>query len=310
MIHIDHTIYCDQALLSLRNNNLTEKMVHLHEQMVDLLKESNYERKMRALEQQHYKRNISSGVGCPTIDSIEAELELLKDVVPESYSVSKIYDERVCVWEELNAFSEKVEDFVESVENQRIQSEYCAAQKNQAAYSNGNEDMIKSWWNDTLQSVSIPFDVKLSLAYDQIKKEAVLDIELPNNLNLPVTKIVSHTRGCTMKDKLQREIAQETAECQLGLMFLLANRTYRTTPNMDYLLVKLWTPGQKAGLVAMDFERGMFEAMVLKDFVPSSELFKWKHVSDNREVRGAMVCNWIVPSAFNRRCEELVTMRV
>lgn len=303
------TILQDNQLMRLSCNELTEKMTHIHSQMTEVCNTAYYERLRDNMKPKRYRRISHSGIECPTLDDIEKELANLSFIGTQTISANQLLKERTEVWEGLNQFNEKVESFREEEANRQNQIEFDAKLQEVNDYISGEEHVIESRWNMALSDLKLPFDLNLQLEYFQKSHSAVVDAILPADLNMPYVKTVFHSRGSTVKDKLQKEVAQDESECKIGLVFLIANRSFAITPSLKYMTVKLWSSGKSFGEMAIDFERDRFRSQVSTSIIPSSQFYNWAHVSDERIVRDALTFNHIEFHKFEQRCEGLKSFR-
>ena len=270
------------------DDECTRLLTHLPDQIGEIHDAAFLQYEKRKVRWETYTPKVMP-VLRPTIGDIEAEIRGLGDLHDKTQTASQILALRTSVWQELDAFHKQIESEKEEVENRRLRAKYDAAIADIDDVLNGEPALVDTSLQTTLQNIKIPFELIVAIDYDKENHKASISAAMPFSYCIPTAKTVVHSRGITIKNKMQREMQQEESECIIGLSMLLAGRTFSVTPNIKCVNVLFHTHRDMEALLAVHFEREKFVATRQKMETPSVALFNFPYAANIRTVREAMV---------------------
>ncbi len=266
----------------------TQLLTHLPKQMGKIHDAAYYGRQKKKIKLEKYTPQ-NMPVPQPSITDIEAEIRELGSHYDNKQSASQVLAERTTVWQELYALHSRIEAEKESLENNKYQAQYNAAIVDLDDIVNGEESVVDTALQSAIQQLQLPFELTVNLDYDKMGGNASITSMMPLSYCIPTTKTVFHSRGVTVKNKLQRELQQEESECIVGLAFLLVGQTFSVSPNIKCANLLFYQYRSKEALLAIHFDRDKFVANIDKMDTPSVALYDFQFAANIRTVREAMV---------------------
>ena len=153
-----------------------------------------------------------------------------------------------------------------------------------------DEEAVEAAIGAWLGELQLPIDFKVSYEYD----DGVLlaDMDLPEIEHLPTQKALQAADGdLKAKDKTQKELKAEYAQCVFGLGMFCASHFFAATPHMERVLLSAYTQRRdgRTGELEDDyiysviFEREPFEKPGYQEEAPEAFLCRFR----NRMNKGA-----------------------
>ena len=266
----------------------THLLTHLPEQIGKVHDAAFYGRQKKKVKLEKYSPKAMP-VPQPSIADIEAEIRELGDNYDKKQSASQVLAERSAIWQELYAFHSRIEAERETLENRKYQAQYDATIADIDDIINGEDNVVDNALQSAIQQLQLPFELTVNVDYDKMGGNASITSMMPLSYCIPTTKTVFHSRGMTVKNKLQRELQQEECECIVGLAFLLAGQTFSVSPNIKFVNLLFYQYRSKEALLAIHFDRAKFIANIDKMDTPSVALYDFQFAANIRTVREAMV---------------------
>ena len=288
--------------MGLKPNALTKKLTGLHKEIPEIRPSIYYENLLTQLGQKKYSRKGFGLVG-PKKEEVKALLEEEAKIVFESETKDKdrkvadyiatrldsAFNDRLKQWLRLADFFEKLEDYNETKQNQVYLEAYLEEKSKLEKHISGEDGYVMAAVDSIFSDMKLPYDLNVSVDYTKRNRCVALDVELPFDLGVPAIKEVYLVRsGSTYKDKLQREITQETTDSILSLAYYLAGQMFSVSVNVCYVQVCIWKTGRSEGQLWVEFERDRFAALNLNRIAPDADIYNWTHVMNEKMVRGAM----------------------
>ena len=270
----------------------TQLLTHLPEQIGNIHDAAYYGRQRKKVKLEKYTPQ-NMPVPQPSITDIEAEIRELGDLYDNKKSTSQVLAERTAIWQELYALHGRIQAEKEALENNKYQAQYNAAIADIDDVVNGEDNVVDTALQSAIQQLQLPFELTVNVNYDKQGGKASVTSMMPLSYCIPTTKTVFHSRGTTVKNKLQRELQQEESECIIGLALLLAGKIFSVTPNIKCVNLLFYQHRSKEALLAMHFDRDKFVANIDKMSVPSVVLYDFQYAANIRTVREAMVLSSI-----------------
>lgn len=268
------------------DNNITQCLTHLPHQIGQIRGLDYYVSLKQSKVKSVYERRPMP-IPEPTLVDIQNEIRALGKIYKGIPSVEDILSERKNAWRELYAFHNNVEDTLEEQVNLQFNDEYVTTCNQIDKIIAGPKDIVEKELKSGIQSIKVPCDVRVKVQYSQKEQLAVLSAVFPWDIPIPTTKKVSHSRGTSIKDKLQREIHQEESECIIGMAFLMGGKSFAASPNIRTAVVSV--SKQTKYMLAVRLERVPFCQEIQYMDVPSKLINLFPFVGDVRTVRDAMV---------------------
>ena len=288
--------------LGLNPNALTKKLTGLHKDMPEIRPSMYYENLLTQLGQKKYSRK-GFGFAKPQKKEVAALLEEEAKILFESETegrekkeaeyvsshLDSAFNNRQKQWLKLADYYEKLEDYKEASQNQIYHNEFLEEKSKLEKHISGEENYVMAAADAIFTSMKLPYDLIVNMEYTKRSRCVALDVELPYDMAIPTIKEVYLARtGSTYKDKLQREITQETTDSILSLAYYLAGQMFSVSVNVCYVQVAIWKAGHEEGQLWVEFERDRFAALNMNRIAPDADIYNWTHVMHEKMVRGAM----------------------
>lgn len=311
-------VLADVAIRRLLPNHLTEKLTGLHKEMPNIYPSSYYESLLTEMSQKRYTKKtfqLSSPSKQDVVKALENEADYVIGKTGEGIEdkktkfvadrIDKVYKDKIEQWKKLKDFFEEMETYRESKQNDIYREEFIQERNQLEKMISGDETYVNSKIVELFNSMKLPYDIICEVHYDKKNHCSTIGVELPNDFGIPLQKHVQMVRlGSTLKDKLQREITQETTDCTLSLAYYLAGQLFDISVNIDSVYALLWNPGRQYGVLWANFDRDKFSALERSRILPSMDIYNWPHVMDEKMVRGAIRLDPIFHQTFLSRIKE------
>ena len=218
-----------------------------------------------------------------------------------SENIETEYHKRLSNWEELKRYHEAIQDYFEAQTNKQYQKEY---NKNKKAIEDdlyGDTAFVIERFKELPNKLKLPFDITLECGYD--KKSGVIDAvaSLPSLLYIPDKKAVSFATGkIGVKDKLKREVDEDTVKTMLGLSYYLAGYLFSLSFNVN--IVRLSVMAGYSAYYWIEFNRKSFTSLRFSCLNPIQDFFRHPNVIDYKKTSIAL----IEDSIFRRRIRDAI----
>lgn len=191
---------------------------------------------------------------------------------------------------EIENFYNQLEDDAENEANYQFQKDYEKQYEAKKNYVNGDDEIVRDAFDlkfdIDLSEINLPFDLVISIDYNQENKIAWVELLIPQNLGLPTQKInVSANFGrVSVKDKLIREIDTETSKTIVGLAYYIASYVFDVSPNIEFVDLSILADNKSVGYLWVEYVRSKFARMT--NVEPLTGIFDWEHICNIKIVRG------------------------
>ncbi|MDO4865716.1 MAG: DUF4236 domain-containing protein [Clostridia bacterium] len=182
---------------------------------------------------------------------------------------------------ELEAYNALTDAFVHiGALSETLPADYSPRQLATAPDGDEVEEKIGKW----LGSLNLPIDFHASYEYED--GVLMVDLDLPEIEHLPTRKLVRLSSGqLKEKDKSQKELREEYAQCVFGLGMFCASHFFAVTPRMERVLLSAYTQRRdtRTGdlidvyIYSVVFEREAFEKRGYQDQEPEQFLCRFKN---------------------------------
>lgn len=276
------------------------------------------EKQMSSLQSKLYRRNVFPQYDEKTINkAVErdlrdeatyvyaASLEDATDKV-ENYVYGHLTDavnERKAALGNVEVLFNQLEDEAEALANEKFQQEYEVEYARLNSIIEGDITAVEQAFDKTFASygdVQLPFTVDICIDYRQEQKVALVTAELPLDIGLPQQKEnVSPTGRVSVKDKLLREMDDDTSKTIIGTAFYIASFVFNGSPNIENVEVAVWMHGCTLGYLWIKFDRNKFTSFRCKYADPLNAIFDWPYVCSMKMVRGGTRIDPLEAAVFN-----------
>ncbi len=277
----------------------------------------SFENKVDRIVKDTYTRRVFD-LPEPTKDEVKRDLRVEAEATfynapNKAAEVKKYIDEklpallsdRIAKWQEARALFTEIENAKEQKANDAFQRKYDAERNEELSFVNGAPNKVEPAIDIALRGMDNPFGFDFEYSYSQADGTISGEIELHNGVELPLQKGEMLASGkISVKNKLMREVAQQTTDTIFGFVFYLAWVLFGTSPNIDHVQLKIWDGGKQNGLLWVDFTRDLFAKNISSTMNPKSEIVSYPYVFDLRIRNSAEELAPIAAAKFNRRVEE------
>jgi hypothetical protein len=298
-------------------NNLTEinkEYVELITRCKRIQARPSIEKKLPSV----YRRKVFPGYNEKTLyTSVEQDLRdeatslyaaSLEDVTNkvENYVSKHISDavtERKAALAEVEVLFNQLEDETEALANAKFQQEYEAECALQNSIVQGDEAIVELAFDKIFTSynvVQLPFTVDICIEYHQEQKSAIVTVKIPLNLGIPQQRENLSSAGrVSVKDKLLREIDDDTSKTIIGTAFYLTSFIFNASPNIETVETALWNNRSTQGYLWMKFNRRRFASFRPHNANPLNAIFDWPYVCSMKMMRGGTRIEPMEAAVFN-----------
>lgn len=306
---------------------LSEKIWHEYEKLDAVYKEmhlalkktiyskGSYEKKVNQVERKRYTRRIFA-LPQPSSSEVSEDLKkeaaaiyhheegvqrsrLVSDFV--SKNLSKYLVARQEKWNEAKALFEEIETAIEQKENAANEREYQRQRQEILDFVNGVPAVFEPAFDKMVSELQIPFTFDLDYTYSQDEGCVNVNVTLLNGVEIPLEKAVLLSSGrISIKNKLVREIDQDTTETILSFIYLLTGKIFSVSPNVSIVDFTLWKSGMTDGLCWVEFTRNEFARNISPALETITDIQNYNRVMDLKVRNGATVINSIAKQKFEK----------
>ena len=228
----------------------TRAYTSLHEEMPSVESVVKLKNDLMTLSPKKYERGHFD-FRKPTKDDIEKDLrEEAKNINFDKTNTNGHVDEKMFVkehinemievrqhaWQEACDFFNKIEDAREERENTRLFAEYKSLYNRKKEYIEGKESVVKQELLNLCGNISVPYNLSLSFAYNQMSQILETSVIVENGISVPIIKAAILASGkISIKNKLVRETITEKTNSAISLTYFLAAHLFNVSPNVQYL---------------------------------------------------------------------------
>lgn len=206
---------------------------------------------------------------------------------------------RLRAYEEVQSFFYELQDYKEARVNACFLNEYNRQCKEVQNFIDGEPKSTESRILMILGELSLPFRVDISCDYDASIKLLSTEIELYEDMNLPINKANILSSGkISVKDKLVKEFEQFKTETIMSMVYYIAASLFNAAIGINTQQVSVWLKGKYEGLLWIQFDRNRFGKFSLRTVNPMQNYYDWPRVDTLRMVRGAFQFETMVTSDF------------
>lgn len=283
----------------------TRAYTSLHRDMPSVESVTKLKNDMMTLAPQKYRRGQFT-FRKPTKDDVEKDLlEEAKNINFDKTNTNGHVDEKTFVkehvnemienrqhaWQEACDFFNKIEDAREERENAKFFAEYKTLYNNKKEYLEGKEDTVKQELLNLCGSVSVPYNLSLSFAYDQTAHVLETSVIIEDGISVPISKASILASGkISVKNKLVRETITEKTNSTVSLTYFLAAHLFNVSPNVLYLRLALYERNKQSPLLWVEFEREKFSHTnpkmvdIISDILGYPNVLEFKNRADSIEL--------------------------
>lgn len=283
----------------------TRAYTSLHRDMPSVESVVKFKNDLMALSPQKYKRG-SFTFSKPTKDDVEMDLlEEAKNINFDKTNTSNHVDEkkflkehlnemieiRQHAWQEACDFYNKIEDAREERENAKFFAEYKTLYNGKKEYLEGKENIVKKGLLDLCGSISVPYNLSLTFAYNQAAHVLEVSVIVEDGISVPTSKATILTSGkISIKNKLVRETITERTTSAVSLVYFIAANLFNVSPNVQYLRFSLYERNKQNPLLWVELEREKFSRTrpkmvdVISDILGYPNVLEFKNRADSIEL--------------------------
>ncbi len=183
--------------------------------------------------------------------------------------LSDAYEERVHTWEELASFHDKLQAQNADKQNKIYYSEYSSKKEELESILEGPSRFVNTRIHKLVGDIKLPLDITLDYNYSQCGKKLDVEVEVPHDFSIPITKATMLSSGkVSVKGKTAKEWKQDIASFLCGLPFYIADKLFNATTNIETLSITVWEVARKRGYLWIVFPRADFERFIAKNRTP------------------------------------------
>lgn len=305
--------------------NMSEQMIRLYDEQTlaytqlhrrikkTIFSKRSFENKVDKIVRETYVRrkfNLQEPTADEVIQDLRTEAEAIYHNSPnKSAEVTKYINDnladflkdRKAKWQEARALFNEIENAQESKTNEVYQRKYDAERNEELSFVNGDPSKVEPAIENVLSGLDNPFSFDIQYFYSQADGTIAAEVELRNGVELPLQKGEMLASGkISVKNKLMREVAQQTTDTIFSFLFYLAWQLFATSPNIDHVKIAIWEGGKMNGFVWVDFSRTEFAKRISSTMIPSTEILCFPHVYDLRSKNSATVLSPIDSYKFKQ----------
>lgn len=222
-----------------------------------------------------------------------------------------VIQERMSCWQEIK----KLHDDIEQANANNVNKIYAKAyQEKRRAYDDvieGTADIVEKKFSDIQSLFSVPYYLEVDYEYIQQDNLISIDVELQDELEL-IKQIIPSKKAellasgrISIKNKLQREILNETTDSLLSLLYYVASFAFSISPNIEICRVSLWTNHKEKGYCWIEFSRKKFASIS----APTDVTVIWPSVCQLGEYRGANILILMDKVVFKDRIQNTIKQK-
>ena len=234
----------------------------------NVLKRPYYEAQLQRLQPQHYEPQ-QYAIPAPTPTDIQIQLseEADQNVKGAPWKKRKLkeqyfnehYQDRLnaamAKWQAEKAAHDSAEATKAMQLNAEFQEEYEQLKLSYEKALLGDADYIEAAAEQWISSVELPVDIATQFEYRLEEHCLMVDLDLPEIEDLPTETAVQMANGnLKIKDKTQKALRLEYAECVFGLAVFVSSSLFNASPEIGTVVVSGYTQRRnKAGDMVDDY---------------------------------------------------------
>lgn len=213
----------------------------------------------------------------------------------------EVENDRIAKWNEVRTLFFSIEQSRQEREKQRLQQEY--QQKRQAMLDilEGEPYAIEQGMEELASTIKVPIDFDFEYTYDRAKGRVAVEIEIINGIQLPLQKAVRLASGrASIKNKLVREINEETKDTLLSFAYLFASKVFEISLGISIVETTIWDEDKAKGYCWIEFERDSIMRDNPRYLVPAFDITSRRRVIDIREKSASVEIAKMPASKFQK----------
>lgn len=256
-----------------------------------VLNRRHYELQLQRLAPEHYEPQPYT-VPAPTQADVQVQLSEEADrnvkgapwkrkKLKEQYFAERFQDRfntAVTQWQQQKASFEDAESAKAIKLNAEYQAEYESLRTSYEMALAGDAEYIEAASEQWIGSCELPVEIATQFEYRPAEKCLMVDLDLPEIEDLPTETAVQMANGSLkVKDKTQKALRAEYAECVFGLAVFVAASLFNASPEIETVTVSGYTQRRnKAGdivddyILSIRFIRDAFYNVDYKTMVPEA----------------------------------------
>lgn len=189
-------------------------------------------------------------------------------------------------------------------EKQQLQREYQQKRQDMLDILNGEPYAIEKGMEDLCASIDVPLDFDFTYTYEKENNRVAVEIEIINGIQIPLQKAVRLQSGRpSIKNKLVREINEETKDTILSFAFLFASKVFEISLNIEFVEVTIWKEGRDAAYCWIEFTRDGIMRDNPRYLVPAFDYVNYRRVIDIRQKTASVEIATIPATKFQKQVD-------
>ena len=173
-----------------------------------------------------------------------------------------------------------------SEQNAIFIEEYESIKTDLENYLEGGEDYVSNKIEVILNEITLPVDFSIDYEYAKDKFTLFIDLDLPEIEDMPTEKINTLASGkISVKEKSQKEIKQEYAQCVSGIAFYFSGLFFNISSRINTIQISGYTQrvNKKTGniddnyIYSIKFQRDKFETLNFDQIDPIEAFTNFEH---------------------------------
>ncbi len=277
-----------------------KSFIEIYKSTPDLYAQSQIQDELNNLIPQQYKRrNFTESK--PLIDDVKKDLE-----IEANQKINKLFfwknkklrteyvannlqtrhHELLDKWGQRKYDFEIEQDKIESEQNAIFIEEYESIKTDLENYLEGGEDYVSNKIEVILNEITLPVDFSIDYEYAKDKFTLFIDLDLPEIEDMPTEKINTLASGkISVKEKSQKEIKQEYAQCVSGIAFYFSGLFFNISSRINTIQISGYTQrvNKKTGniddnyIYSIKFQRDKFETLNFDQIDPIEAFTNFEH---------------------------------
>lgn len=277
-----------------------KSFIEIYKSTPDLYVQSQIQDELSNLTPQKYKRrNFTESE--PLIDDVKKDLEIEANQKINKlffWKNKKLRTEYVAnnlqtrhhgllgKWWQRKYDFELDQDKIESEQNAIFIEEYESIKTDLENYLEGGEDYVSNKIEVILNEITLPVDFSIDYEYAKDKSTLFIDLDLPEIEDMPKEKVNTLASGkISVKEKSQKEIKQEYAQCVSGIAFYFSGLFFNISSKINNIQISGYTQrvNKKTGNIEDDyvysikFQRNKFETLNFDQIDPIKAFTNFEH---------------------------------
>lgn len=276
----------------------TASFTKIYTHSPNVLKRRYFEVQLQNLQLKHYDPK-PYGVPAPTPTDIQVQLSVEAEQnvrgmpwnrrkLREEYfnaHYQEFFDAAQNRWQSDKDSFEDMEFAKAGKLNAKYQAEYDLSKLLLEKALEGDSEYIEAASEQWIASCKLPVDISVQFEYRDCNHCLMVDLDLPEIEDLPnQTAILKANGSLTIKDKTQKALRAEYAECVFGLAVFVASGVFNSSPKIDSVVISGYTQRRnKIGNLVNDyiysikFTREQFYCLDYRSMDPEAFCFAFEN---------------------------------